>query len=117
MKPKLRLLPISGGGFAGVWKSGIAALTAEAIHYAYRRLEPWEQERVVDLDMVMCVWEERELAAFETAWRMMETQGGCASLINETAQAAQLRVRPRLRDPSQRGFADGFKPAERESRR
>lgn len=65
----LRLLPISGGIFAGEYQQHIAPLTMESLSRGYRMLSSSEQQRLREgnLELHLCIFLEKEMAAFEKA--------------------------------------------------
>lgn len=64
--PCLRLLPVSGGIFAGPFMPEIPELTAEALEQGFAKLEPHIQAKVLDsTSLSMCIFMEKELADFQ----------------------------------------------------
>lgn len=65
----LRLLPISGGIFAGPFKvEAFAPLTAEALLAGYEQLQSYEKEWLREIDIRMCIFEEKEFKAYLDAF-------------------------------------------------
>jgi hypothetical protein len=60
----LRLLPISGGIFAGPFKPRLVELTRAALAMGFAKLSPAVQRVVVQRRVQMCVFEEQELRGF-----------------------------------------------------
>jgi hypothetical protein len=67
----LRLLPISGGIFAGAFKQQIPALTRDALGAAFRTLLPEEREALRERVVHLCIFMGGELPAWAAAgWRV-----------------------------------------------
>uniref|UniRef100_A0A7S3B3J4 Macro domain-containing protein n=1 Tax=Haptolina ericina TaxID=156174 RepID=A0A7S3B3J4_9EUKA len=65
----LRLLPISGGIFAGAYQDQIAPLTMAALANGYRMLGAAEQKQLLGeaIQLHLCIFLEKEMSAFEAA--------------------------------------------------
>jgi len=64
----LRLLPISGGIFAGCFAGNLPDLSAEALHRGFEMLQPDQQLPVCHAEpLEMCIFRECELSSFELA--------------------------------------------------
>ena len=65
----LRLLPISGGIFAGKYQQHIAPLTMESLSEGYGMLSSSDQQRLREsnFELQLCIFLEQEMAAFEVA--------------------------------------------------
>ena len=64
----LRLLPISGGIFAGPFKSRLPELTLEALAVGFSKVSAQARQIVLGRRVQMCVFEERELESFVGAF-------------------------------------------------
>jgi hypothetical protein len=60
----LRLLPISGGIFAGRFKPRLPELTKSALVLGFSRVAPEVQRAVASRRVQMCIFEEKELKDF-----------------------------------------------------
>ena len=66
--PTLRLLPISGSIFAGKWKSRVPQLTIDSWIAACGLLTPEECTALAGRRIEMCIYDERELGGFVSAF-------------------------------------------------
>eukprot|EP00931_Biecheleriopsis_adriatica_P103592 TRINITY_DN78403_c0_g1_i1.p1 TRINITY_DN78403_c0_g1~~TRINITY_DN78403_c0_g1_i1.p1 ORF type:complete len:292 (-),score=72.19 TRINITY_DN78403_c0_g1_i1:190-1065(-) len=68
---RLRLLPISGGTFAGPFKKDLPEMTFTALENSFISLSQHSQEALLealgDGKIEMCIFEEKELASFQSA--------------------------------------------------
>ena len=67
----LRLLPISGGLFAGPFKDDtptFARITAKALQAGYQQLQLVEKKLLREIDIRMCIFEEKEFQAYDEAF-------------------------------------------------
>jgi hypothetical protein len=64
----LRLLPISGGIFAGSFKPRLPELTKNALAIGWTRLSPEMKRAVAERKVQMCIFEEQELRGFKRAF-------------------------------------------------
>ena len=67
----LRLLPISGGIFAGPFKKDtptFAQITADALQAGYEQLQSYEKEWLREIDIRMCIFEQEEFDAYLEAF-------------------------------------------------
>jgi len=68
-RPRLRLLPISGGLFIGEFAGELPELTAEAFDVGFSLLEPGQQSHVLSAELLeMCIFQEKELPAFTASF-------------------------------------------------
>jgi len=65
--PNLRMLPISGGIFAGEYQPQVAKLTAEALRVAAGRLSDAEKAILAERKLELCIFMEAEVEAFRAA--------------------------------------------------
>ena len=65
--PALRLLPISGGIFAGRFIKEMPEITWEALGSGFARLSEKEQKAVLSRQCYMCIFDEEDVPAFEAA--------------------------------------------------
>lgn len=66
----LRILPISGGAFAGPFQHEIGALTRDALDVTCKeRLNKQLVQRLINRRLELCIFMEAELAQFAEAWR------------------------------------------------
>ncbi len=68
----LRLLPISGGSFAGSFKNNISTMTAKALKKGYMQLTHEQKEKLTQIEVDMCIFEKSEFELFETAFAHVE---------------------------------------------
>ena len=61
----LRLLPISGGRFAGPFKGNIPTITAKALKEGYLQLSPTQKAKLMHIEVDMCIFEQSEFKQFE----------------------------------------------------
>ena len=69
---RLRLLPISGGNFAGrlgAEPGRMAELTKQALCWAHSRLDPTAQHKCIQANISMCIFFETEYPAFRDIFR------------------------------------------------
>jgi len=66
-QPELRLLPVSGGVFSGPFGGEIAALTWEGLQLGFAQLTADERRAVAEKRVGLCIFLEKELAAFAAA--------------------------------------------------
>jgi O-acetyl-ADP-ribose deacetylase (regulator of RNase III) len=64
---QLRLLPVSGGVFAGPWGSYIATMTFEAINRGHVQLTTEEQGKLAGRQIDLCIFAEAEIEEFVSA--------------------------------------------------
>lgn len=64
----LRMLPVSGGIFAGPFASELPELTRDALYRGWRALPPAEQHVVSVARLDMCIFMEEEFEAFAAAF-------------------------------------------------
>ena len=81
-QPMLRLLPVSGGIFAGAFMDEIPALTWEALQAGFGQLSSEEQFSLTAKEVDMCIFAEKELPMFHAS-------GFIAPLPTELSSAAQ----------------------------
>jgi len=77
--PALRLLPISGGIFAGHFLDKIALLTIDSLGRACERIQAANPAMAALLgakQLDMCVFSEKEWKQFQGAWSTRRSQGG-----------------------------------------
>ena len=68
---RLRLLPISSGTFSGRFQTELPALTAEAIHAAYRSLPLTVQATLETTSIELCIYDEFEHRCYVNAFEML----------------------------------------------
>ena len=70
----LRLQPISSGTFSGPFQIVLLALTAEAIHAAYRRLPPRIQATLQTTSIELCIYDESEHKCYIDAFEVLANE-------------------------------------------
>ena len=65
--PRLRLLPVSGGIFAGPFQKDLPAMTFTSLDGAFRSLPPASQRRLLrtETKISLCIFDQRELEEFQ----------------------------------------------------
>lgn len=66
--PTLRLLPVSGGIFAGPYSQQVPTLTLAALRQGFLLLPEPEQRRVLDRKVLLCIFAEAEVPGFLAAF-------------------------------------------------
>ena len=60
----LRLLPISGGIFAGAFRERVPRLTREALDAGFAQLPEATQQRLLSRELELCIFAEAEFEGF-----------------------------------------------------
>ncbi len=88
--PTLRLLPISGAIFAGKWKQDMPQMTVEAWNAAVAKLHPDEVTTLRERRVEMCIYDEREIAPYLTAFEQGKAdESTCFPVAQLTVQLSQ----------------------------
>ena len=69
VQKSLRLLPLSGGSFAGPFRGQLADLTAEALEQGFMELSPVHQQSILNApSLELCIFSDSELKHYEKAF-------------------------------------------------
>jgi broad specificity phosphatase PhoE len=94
-QPALRLLPLSGGIFAGSFASQIPSLTWEALREAFLQLSLADQEAILRKHLDLCIFAEKDVASFVAAGFSPDEEEFAAAAENVAAAAsAAAETRP-----------------------
>ena len=97
-KPTLRLLPVSGGIFAGAFTSEIPALTWEALRTGFSLVSADQREVLSEKSLGMCVFNEAELADYQLALAVYADDATRKVQGNTTHSNTQVTMRSALDD-------------------
>lgn len=88
----LRMLPLSGGVYAGRFSSDLPRMTAEAIQWGFSMLEKEQQQLVQRAEQVeLCIFLEKELAEFEEAFAEQAAADAARRLVPAGSDVEERR--------------------------